>query len=50
MPKIVKYSVVKNNKTPNGPISVGEVKLSKIIKAASPATLNSIPIRLCFIT
>ena len=43
------YTVVKNNKTPNGPISVGDVNSSIIIKAASPIMLTKGIIRLCFI-
>ncbi len=39
MPKIDMYNVVKNNKTPKGPISVGDVRLSIRIKAASPIML-----------
>lgn len=46
----VAYSVVKNNKTPNGPISVGDVKFSIINKAASPIMLQITINRLCFIT
>ena len=37
--KSVTYNVVKNNKTPNGPISVGDVKFSITIIAASPIML-----------
>lgn len=50
MPKTDMYNVVKNNKTPKGPISVGEVKNSKAIKAASPTMLILDITRLCFIT
>ena len=39
-PKKTMYNVVKNNKTPSGPISVGEVMLSMRIKAASPTMLT----------
>ena len=39
MPKIEIYNVVKNNKTPKGPISVGDDMLSIRIKAASPIIL-----------
>lgn len=48
-PKKVRYSVVKNNKTPNGPISVGDVKVSIRIRTASPMMLMDDIIRLCFI-
>ena len=30
------YSVVKKTKTPNGPISVGDVVVNMIVKTASP--------------
>jgi hypothetical protein len=46
---MVAYNVVKNNKTPNGPISVGDVKFSIINKAASPIMLQITINRLCFI-
>ena len=39
VPKRAKYNVVKNNKTPKGPMSVGDVRFSIIIKAASPIML-----------
>ena len=44
------YTVVKNNKTPNGPISVGDVNISIIVKTASPIMLKIAIMRLCFIT
>ncbi len=50
MPKETIYNVVKNNKTPNGPISVGEVRLTIKSKAASPIMVIEVIIRLCFIT
>ena len=46
----VQYNVVKNNKTPNGPISVGDVKFSIMNNAASPIMLQVTINRLCFIT
>ena len=49
-PKVTKYNVVKNNKTPSGPMSVGDVKQSMRIKAASPTMLMQQIMRLCFIT
>ena len=49
-PKATMQTVVKNNKTPNGPISVGDVKTSISIKAASPTMLITDIIRLCFIS
>ena len=39
IPKTTTYIVVKNNKTPNGPMSVGDVKISIMIKTASPMML-----------
>ena len=50
MPNIDMYNVVKNNKTPNGPISIGEVKSRISIKAASPRILTYNIVRLYFIT
>ena len=47
-PNKVIYNVVKNNKTPNGPIVVGEVRFSIKIKTASPIMLIEIIMRLCF--
>ena len=49
-PKTTTYIVVKNNKTPNGPIAVGDVTNSISIKAASPMILALYIMRLCFIT
>ncbi len=40
MPKDTKYNVVKNNKTPKGPMSVGDVSVSISIKTASPMLLT----------
>ncbi len=40
IPSDTTYIVVKNNKTPNGPISVGDVNASIKIKAASPIMLK----------
>ena len=40
MPNDTIYNVVKNNKTPTGPIDVGETKFKMSIKAASPIMLT----------
>ncbi len=49
-PKTDTYNVVKNNKTPKGPISVGVVSVNIKIKAASPIMLTVMTTRLCFMT
>ncbi len=49
MPNVTMYNVVKNNKTPSGPMSVGDVNSSISNKAASPAMLTIDIIWLCFI-
>ncbi len=46
MPKKTTYSVVKNNKTPNGPISVGDEMFSIRIRRMRPRTLMPMIIRL----
>ena len=50
MPNIEMYNVVKNNKTPSGPISIGDVNSIINIKTASAIILVYNIIRLCFIT